>query len=76
MLTIRLPDELFNETKMSSKILQLTPTAYVRNAIIEMNHTVLAQQKKQKLQAASLRVREESMLINQEFTEIEHDIKD
>lgn len=76
ILTIRLPEELFNTVKETSALLHLSTTAYARNALIRMNQEVIVEQKRKKMQAASLKVRDESIKVNQEFSEIEGDIED
>ncbi len=73
LISIRLADQLLNEVKLRAQILHMSQTEYIRKAIEYMNEEVLRQQRQQKLAQASLRVRKESMVINDEFSRIEHD---
>ncbi len=73
VISVRLPEQLLNETKSNSKLLHISPTGYIRKAIVHMNQEILIAERKKKLQTASLRVRKESMVINNEFSQIEHD---
>lgn len=75
VISIRLPDALLHDLDGSAQILHVPRTVYIRKAIEHMNQEVLSNERKQKLIKASLRVRKESMRINKEFSEIEHDPK-
>lgn len=72
-VSIRLDDELFQAMKDKAHILHLSQTDYIRRAIEHMNVETERHERKKRLKRASLRVREESMKINAEFGEIEHD---
>ncbi len=73
IVSVRLPDDLLSQTKLSCKVLHLYTTKYIHKALSEMNRAVLAEQCKNELRAASLRVRADSMAVNAEFAEIEDD---
>lgn len=73
LISIRLADKVLNEVKASAHMLHMTQTEYIRKAIERMNEEVLKEKRKQKLAQASLKVREESMNVNKEFSRIEHD---
>ena len=73
VISIRVPDPLFIQTQSSCEMLHMTQTEYVRTALAEKNEKIEAQQRRQTLQSASLKVREESMKINAEFSAIEKD---
>ncbi len=75
LVSIRLADNLLNETKIRAQALHMSQTEYIRKAIERMNEEVLKQERKQKLTQASLKVRNESMLVNAEFSRIEYDPK-
>ena len=75
LISIRLDDELLTNMKVNANFLHLSQTDYVRKAIEHMNHETELQERKKRLRNASLRVREESMKVNAEFSEIEHDPK-
>jgi len=72
-VSIRLNDELFREMRSKAHVLHLSQTDYIRAAIERMNDRTARQERKQRLKRASLRVRGESMKINAEFGEIDHD---
>lgn len=73
LISIRLQDDLLREIKHNAHVLHLSQTDYIRKAIKSMNENIAKYERKKKLQEASLRVRKESMKINAEFNEIEHD---
>jgi hypothetical protein len=45
----------------------------IRGAIEQMNEKTLRLKRKQQLIQASLKVRKESMIVNAEFSQVEHD---
>lgn len=73
LISIRLGDKLLVELKNRAHLLHLSQTEYIRKAIEYMNAEVLKQERRQRLMQASLKVRGESMEVNKEFSEIEHD---
>ncbi len=73
LISIRLNDDLLQATKANAHRLHLSKTEYVRKAIELMNRETEKQARRKQLQSASLRVRDESMSINSEFSEIEND---
>ncbi len=72
-ITVRLPDNILQRMDTNAHRLHMTRSEYIKNAIVELSRNIEDEARRQKLQAASLRVREESMKINAEFSEIEHD---
>jgi metal-responsive CopG/Arc/MetJ family transcriptional regulator len=72
-ISLRLPDNLMAEVDVFAKELHLPRAAYVRKALEQMNATVAAQHRRARLMEVSRKVREESKLVNAEFSEIEHD---
>lgn len=73
LVSFRINEALLHAMKTNAQYLHLSQTEYIRQAIEHMNHETEKQERKKRLQAASLRVREESMAVNDEFKEIEHD---
>lgn len=73
LVSIRVDDEMLKEVKAHAHRLQLSQTDYIRKAIEQMNDAVSKEERKKALEAASLRVRHESMKINAAFSEIEYD---
>ena len=76
LVSIRLAEPLLNELKARAAVLHMSQTEYIRTAILKMNKHVLKNERKQKLERVSLRVRGESMTVNDEFSRIEYDPKD
>lgn len=72
LVSIRLADNLLKEVKIRAQALHLSQTEYIRKAIEHMNEEVLKHKRKQKLTDASVKVRNESMLVNAEFSRIEY----
>lgn len=70
-LSLRLPDELLHDIDIYAEQLHLPRAAYVRKALEQMNAAVAAQQRRTRLMEVSLKVRAESMWVNEEFSEIE-----
>ena len=70
-LSLRLPDELLHEVDTYAEQLHLPRAAYVRKALEQMNAAVSAQQRRTRLMEVSLKVRGESMQVNDEFSVIE-----
>lgn len=70
-LSLRLPDELLHEVDIYAEQLHLPRAAYVRKALEQMNAAVSAQQRRRRLMEVSLKVRGESMQVNDEFSGIE-----
>lgn len=73
VISIRLPEKLLHQLDQMAKLLHIQRTEYIRKAIEHMNTEIDKNARKEKLVQASLRVREESMRINKEFSDIEHD---
>lgn len=72
-VSIRLEEKLLREMKSKADTLQLSQTAYIRLAIERMNAETERRERQKKMKRASLRVREESMKVNEEFGRIEND---
>ena len=72
-VTVRLSDQLLQALDKRAKKLKISRSIYIRQALERMNEEVAAQYRRERLKEVSLRVREESMKINAEFSRIEHD---
>jgi len=72
-ISIRLPDNVLNEVDKIAKDLKVPRTAYLRQAILLMNSKVKEERRRARVMKLSRRVRKESMRINAEFNEVEHD---
>jgi predicted transcriptional regulator len=72
-ISIRLPDNVLNEVDKIAKDLNVPRTVYLRQAILTMNSKVKEERRRARVMKLSRRVREESMRINAEFSEVEHD---
>ena len=73
LVSVRLSEPLIEAMNQNAHALHLSQTDYIRKAIELMNHETEKKKRAERLMNASLRVREESMKINAEFDEIEHD---
>lgn len=71
-ISLKLPDDLLARSNEYARLLRLSRAEYIRQAIERMNRETDAQLRARRLQAASRRVREESMRVNAEFAAIEH----
>ncbi len=72
-VSIRIEDELLAEITRQAKELRVSRGEYVRRAIADLNEKMVRDLKRRRLQEASLKVRKESMRVNQEFAAIEDD---
>jgi metal-responsive CopG/Arc/MetJ family transcriptional regulator len=72
-ISLRLPDDLLREVEKRAGDLHVSRAEYVRRALERMNREVLLQRRRSRLMELSLRVREESMNVNAEFSEVEHE---
>lgn len=70
-MSLRLPDELLHEVDTYAEQMHIPRAAYVRKALEQMNAAVSAQRRRARLMEASLKVRAESMRVNDEFSVVE-----
>jgi len=75
VITIRLSNKQLSELDSFAKVSQVPRAEYIRLAIAHMNDEMKAKIRVARLKKASLRVREDSMAVNKEFSRIEHDPK-
>lgn len=73
IISLRLSNQLLSQLDSSAHILHIQRAEYIRRAIEYMNKEILNKERKNKLVQASLLVRENSMRINNEFSDIEDD---
>ena len=73
IVSVRLSDRLLHDVDIMAHSLHLARTEYIRKAIEQMNEKTLSVKRKQRLIQASLKVRNESMAVNAEFSRVEHD---
>ena len=73
VISIRLPDQLLYQLDHMAQYLHIQRAEYIRRAIEHMNQEIDKNKRKEKLIQASLRVRENSMRINKEFSDIDDD---
>ena len=71
-ITLRLPDNVINQMSIKSKQLNISRSEYIRRSIENMNELLEKEVLRSQLLHASQRVRQESMVVNQEFSEIEN----
>ena len=72
-ISVRLPDDILKEVDQISKDLKVPRTEYLRRAILLMNRKVKEDRRRVRIMKLSQRVRNESMRVNAEFSEVEHD---
>ncbi|OGT60158.1 MAG: hypothetical protein A3E85_04190 [Gammaproteobacteria bacterium RIFCSPHIGHO2_12_FULL_45_12] len=72
-ISIRLPDKLLHEMDHHAHAANMARAEYVRLAIELMNAEINKKARSNRLKKISLKVRKESMLVNKEFSDIEHD---
>ncbi len=72
-ISLTLSDELLKTSGQCAKLLQLSRAEYIRRAIARMNGNTRRQLRAKRLANASRKVCQESMRVNAEFEDIEHD---
>ena len=73
LITLRLPEELLRKTDKLAEEEHLSRAEYVRKALEKMNRSMTAERIGRQIKKASLKVRKESMAVNEEFSMVEHD---
>lgn len=74
-LTVRIPDAIAKEVEQRAKKLHITRSEYIRQSIENMNQALDREEKRARLIKSSNLVRNNSMSVNAEFAEVEHDPK-
>ncbi len=72
-ISLKLPEELLEDSAQCAEALKMSRAAYVRRAIEQMNRKTRAQIRGQRLALASLKVRKESKSVNKEFAAVDRD---
>ena len=72
-ISLKLPEDLLEDSARCAEALKMSRAAYVRRAIEQMNRKTRAQIRGQRLTSASLKVRKESKRVNREFAAIDRD---
>jgi len=72
-ISLKLPDELIENSRKCAAAVRLSRAAYIRRAIERMNRETLARVRAQRMAEASRKVRKESMRVNEEFAAFERD---
>ena len=75
-LTFRLPHQVIDEVDNRAKKLHITRSEYIRKSIENMNKKLQQQERKDRFFRVSNLVRKESMIVNSEFSKVEHEPKD
>lgn len=75
VITLRLPEKLLKDIDSHAHIVHMQRAEYIRFALERTNKEMEHQRRAEHLKKTSLRVRKESMLVNKEFSGIEHDPK-
>ena len=70
-ISLKLPQELLEESGRLAERLRLSRSAYIRHAIERQNRKVESQIRAERIAAASRKVRSESRRVNAEFARIE-----
>ena len=72
-ILLKMPEEVLQTTGRGAEALKMSRAQYIRKAIDRMNSQTRALVLENRLKAASLRVRKESMRVNAEFAAFERD---
>lgn len=72
-ISVRLPERLLKDADEKAKTLDVPRAEYIRLAIETMNREIATRSRRERLAKASVKVRQESMKINAEFSRIERD---
>lgn len=67
VISIRLPETLLHALDAGAHLLHIQRAEYIRRAIEHMNNDIMSQ----KLAEVSLRVRQDSMLVNRGFSDLD-----
>jgi metal-responsive CopG/Arc/MetJ family transcriptional regulator len=73
-ISLKLSEELLEESGRYADELQLTRAEYIRRALERMNRETRARLRARRLRDASHKVRGESMRVNADFAAVERDV--
>ena len=72
-ITVNIPDRIIVQADKNASILHIKRSEYIRKALENLNNQISKNEKYERLLYLSNLVRDESMNINKEFEEIEHE---
>jgi metal-responsive CopG/Arc/MetJ family transcriptional regulator len=72
LITLRLSEDLLKKTDKFAEDGHLSRAEYVRKALEKMNRSMMAERMDRQIKRASLKVRAESMAVNDEFSQVEY----
>lgn len=72
-ITVNIPDKIITQADKNASMLHIKRSEYIRQALENMNNQISKNEKYARLLHLSKVVRDESMIINKEFEEIEHE---
>jgi metal-responsive CopG/Arc/MetJ family transcriptional regulator len=72
-ITVNIPDKIITQADKNASILHIKRSEYIRKALENLNNQILKNEKYARLLYLSNLVRDESMNINKEFEEVEHE---
>lgn len=72
-ITVNIPDNIITQADKNASILHIKRSEYIRKALETLNFQISKNEKYERLLYLSNLVRDESMNINKEFEEIEHE---
>ena len=72
-ITVNIPDNIITQADKNASILHIKRSEYIRKALENLNNQMSKNEKYARLLYLSNLVRDESMNINKEFEEIEHE---
>lgn len=72
-ISLKLPERLLKAIRRYAQAFRLSRAEYLRRAIERMNKDSAARQRAERMAAASLKVRRQSLNLNAEFARIECD---
>jgi len=72
-ITVNIPDSIITQADKNASILHIKRSEYIRKALENLNNQISKNEKYARLLHLSNLVRDESININKEFEEIEHE---
>ena len=75
VLSIRISESTAHEVESKAKTLHMSKSAYINQAITNLNQKVGQELLQKQMNKASKKVQKNSMKVNSEFSEIEDDFK-
>lgn len=72
-ITVNIPDNIITQADKNASILHIKRSEYIRKALETLNNQISKNEKYARLLYLSSLVRDESMNVNREFEEIEHE---